>query len=190
MILKVTVASEHFLISYSYSYNNLGQRTRRTESDGSYWSFGYDRLGQVTSGKRFWADFNPVAGQQFEYAFDEIGNRTSTKAGGDENGMNLRPASYSANNLNQYTSRTVPGAVDVMGVALATNTVTVNGNATYRKGEYFRKEISVSNGSVAVWQPITVSAPNETTVSGNVFVPNRCLKERDVSIRGDAIFQE
>ena len=37
---------------------------------------------------------SPVAGQQFEYAFDDIGNRTQTKAGGDENGWNLRPAGY------------------------------------------------------------------------------------------------
>ena len=32
-----------------------------------------------------------------------------------------------ANALNQYTNRTVPGTNDVMGVALATNAVTVNG---------------------------------------------------------------
>src|SRR5271157_3982103 len=65
-------------------------------------------------------------GEQFTYAFDDIGNRTQTQAGGDEHGWNLRTASYSANDLNQYTSRTVPGAVDVIGVATNTATVTVN----------------------------------------------------------------
>ena len=27
-------------------------------------------------GKRYWNDWTPVAGQQFEYGFDDIGNRT------------------------------------------------------------------------------------------------------------------
>jgi hypothetical protein len=35
----------------------------------------YDSLGQVTSGKRAWADGSRVAGQQFDYSFDDIGNR-------------------------------------------------------------------------------------------------------------------
>ena len=65
----------------------------------------------------------------------------------------------------------MPGAVDVMGLELATNTVTVNGNAPYRKGEYFRQQLSVANTSSPVWQSVTVTATNETTVSGNVFVP-------------------
>jgi RHS repeat-associated protein len=159
------------LASFAYVYNAANQRTRSTLADGSYWLYAYDSLGQVKSGKKFWPDGTPVAGQQFEYAFDDIGNRTSTRAGGDNVGQNLRPASYSVNGLNQYTSRDVPGAVDVMGLELATNTVTVNGLTTYRKGEYFRKEVPVSNGSTGVWQSITVSATNETTVSGNQFVP-------------------
>src|SRR5207237_4219949 len=115
-------------------------------------------------------DWTPVAGQQFEYAFDDIGNRTSTKAGGDEHGANLRYASYTANNLNQYTNREVPGFVDIMGLELATNSVTVNGQTPYRRGEYFRAELPVDNSSTALWTNITVAAPNETTVSGNVFV--------------------
>ena len=53
------------------------QRTRVTHADGSYWIYQSDTLGQVTSGKRFWADGTPVAGQQFEYGFDDIGNRQS-----------------------------------------------------------------------------------------------------------------
>ena len=73
----------------------------------------YDSLGQVTSGKKYWSDGAPVPGQQFEYGFDDIGNRTSTKAGGNAVGSALRSASYSANTLNQYTSRDVPNAFDV-----------------------------------------------------------------------------
>ena len=155
--------------SFSYQYNSASQRTLCRLADGSVWLYSYDSLGQLTSAKKFWSDWTPVAGQQFEYAFDDIGNRT--KSGGDEHGENFRVASYHANSLNQYTNRDVPGAVDVMGLELATNTVAVNSQTPYRKGEYFRKEISVNNSSSAVWQSVNVSAPNETAVSGYEFVP-------------------
>ena len=157
--------------SFAYVYNSANQRTLRREADGAYWRYEYDSLGQVKSGKKYWADGTPVAGQQFDYAFDDIGNRTSTKAGGDQSGANLRSATYAANKLNQYSSRTVPGAVDVMGVALATNTVTVDGHSPCRKGEYFRKELSVANTSVPVWKSLTVNAPGETPETRNEFVP-------------------
>jgi RHS repeat-associated protein len=58
-----------------------------------------------------------------------------------------------------------------MGAGFATNTVTVNGQATYRKGEYFRKEVTVANSSTPVWQSITVSAAGQTNIVGNVLVP-------------------
>ena len=93
------------------------------------------------------SDGTPVAGQQFEYGFDDIGNRTSTAAGGDGSGTGLRAASYTPNRLNQYTSRTVPGAVDILGVANPTAAVTVNGVSADRKGEYFRRELGVTNAS-------------------------------------------
>jgi RHS repeat-associated protein len=68
---------------------------------------------------------------------------------------------------------TVPftGAADVIGQELATNSVTVNSVAPYRKGEYFRQQVSVANSSVPVWQSINVAAPNESTITGNIFVP-------------------
>ena len=158
----------------TYHYNSANQRTRNLQPDGSYWVYAYDSLGQVTSGKKYWSDGTPVEGQQFEYSFDDIGNRKSTKSGGDAVGAGLRAASYSVNNLNQYTSRTVPGYVDVIGAADTRSTVTVNGGSSYRKGEYFRKELAVSNGSTNVYPAITNSATfgstNETII-GNVFVP-------------------
>jgi RHS repeat-associated protein len=144
-------------------------------------------------------------GQQFDYAFDTIGNRTQTQAGGDQNGANLRLASYTNNVLhpvrynlrsvlpvlgrkdmlhaawagrmklshgvNQITSRGVPGAVDVMGDALATNSVTVNGLTAYRKVEYFRQQLPVTNTSAPVWQGVTNASPGQTTVTGHLYVP-------------------
>ena len=63
-----------------------------------------------TNGKKFFSDKTEVPGQQFEYGFDNIGNRISST-------VNARSSTYSANVLNQYQSRTVPGAVDIIGTA-------------------------------------------------------------------------
>ncbi len=134
----------------------------------------YDKLGQVTSGKRYWADGTVVAGQQFDYAFDDIGNRSSTKVGGDANGLNQRSATYSANNLNQYTSRTVPAQVSVSGIALPASTMTVNSQATSRKGEYYWGEATANNASAADFLSITSLATFGSTnnsTNGYVFVP-------------------
>jgi len=56
------------------------------------------------------------------------------RRGGDENGWNLRESLYTANLLNQYSQRTVPGYVDILGVAFATNLVYVNSQIANRKG--------------------------------------------------------
>jgi YD repeat-containing protein len=86
-------------ISFAYRYNAASQRTRTTEANGSYWIYQYDSLGQVISGRKYWADSSPVAGQQFEYGFDDIGNRTVAKSGGDETGAGLRSSTHTANAL-------------------------------------------------------------------------------------------
>jgi RHS repeat-associated protein len=158
-------------VSFAYLYNNANQRIQAVLADGSRWIYQYDRLGQVISGKKYWADWTPVAGQQFEYGFDDIGNRTSTKAGGDEAGGSLRPATYSRNLLNQDTSRTVPGYVDIVGIGLATDTISVNSQGPYRKGEYFRKELVVDNTGSSAWTGVSVAASGETTIAGNRFLP-------------------
>src|SRR5437773_1351952 len=100
--------------SLQYQYNDANQRTRVSLEDGSFWIYQYDKLGQVTFGKRYWSDWTRVAGQQFEYSFDDIGNRTSTKAGGDDNSGGLLSANYSGDSLNQYTSLDVAGAADIL----------------------------------------------------------------------------
>ena len=161
-------------VSFDFQMNDANQRTRITHADGSYWIYEYDSLGQVKTGKHYWSDGTPVAGQQNEYAFDDIGNRSSTKEGGDASGANLRSATYTANSLNQYTQRDVPGTNDIIGIANAAATVTVNNSTTYRRGEYYQLAISINNASAAVWQSVTNKATlNSTTntTTGNLFLP-------------------
>jgi RHS repeat-associated protein len=159
------------VVSFAYSYNNANQRIVSRLADGSYWRYQYDSLGEVTSGHKFFSDETPVPGQQFDYSFDTIGNRTQTTRGGDQNGAYQRTANYGANLLNQYTNRDVPGYLDVIGIGLATNTVTVNIQTAWRKGEYFRQELSTANGTTPVWEGVTVAENGQTSVTGSQFVP-------------------
>jgi len=172
-------AASVMLDSHSYAYNNANQRTAVTNTDASRWVYGYDSLGQVTSGKKYWSDGTPVAGEQFTYTFDDIGNRTATQAGGDQFGGNLRSATYSANSLNQYTNRTVPGAVDIIGEATYLATVTVNNLATYRHGNFFRDQLAIDNSAGPAYPSVTnlavlnqgTNADLVATNIGNVFLP-------------------
>src|SRR5207237_4628043 len=109
--------------------------------------------------------------QHLEFEFDDIGNRTSTKGGGDDAGAALRAATYSVNNLNQYTSRDFPGTNDIIGIANANATVTVNGLSTYRRGEYYQKTVSGNNSSTALVFGVT----NKAILSGTTNQTNAFL---------------
>lgn len=164
--LVTTTPGSGTVAGYTYTYNDLDQRTRVTREDNSYWSYSYNDRGELISGKKYWSDNSAVAGQQTEYDFDSLGNRTSTKSGGDAQGLNLREATYTANSLNQYQQRTVPGAVSVFGTANAAATVTVNNQATSRLNDYFYKELLVDNTVSPVYAPVNVFAIR-TGVGGN-----------------------
>jgi RHS repeat-associated protein len=149
----------------------LGFLTRQNTIDTVECGYycGYDSLGQVTNACKYFSDNTPVAGQQFDYTFDSIGNRTQTMAGGDATGTNdLRTASYTNNPLNQITSRDVTGYVNVTGASILPSAVTVNGQTAYRKQEYFWQQLPVNNTNTALWTNITVSGG--LTVTGNVYV--------------------
>jgi RHS repeat-associated protein len=164
------------ITGHTYLYDEIDRRTQATLADGSYWSYTYDDRNEVTSGKRYWADFTPVPGQHFEYGFDTIGNRTEAKTGGDAYGAGLLPASYTNNALNQLMGRSVPSYVDIVGAAtaLATN-VSVNSQvADYRSSEYYWKKLAVANSGGPVWPTVTNTAimSNQTaTVTGHLLVP-------------------
>src|SRR3989442_15349382 len=98
-------------------------------------------------------------------------SRTSTKAGGDQSGAGLRPASYSANSLNQYTNRTVPNAFDVLGIANAAASVTVNSSpADYRRGENFQELLRVDNKSTSFLEKVGGENSSGGTHTGNEVV--------------------
>jgi len=96
-----------------------------------------------------------LAGEQFEYAFDDIGNRRYAGNGGNEWGSGLRYQNYTVNNLNQYSQRTVQGGFDLIGSATNTATVTVNTRTTYRKGDYFRNDYTADNTAGPLYVGLT-----------------------------------
>jgi RHS repeat-associated protein len=159
-------------VNFNYTYNTANQRTKNTLADGSYWIYQFDSLGQVTNGVKHFYDGTLVPGQQFGYLFDDIGNRNKTMAGGDSAGANMRQASYTVNSLNQITARDYPGINDVIGAALATNSVTVNSQTAWRKGEYFWSTINSNNTSTAgaQWENVQAVSGGNTN-SGSLYVP-------------------
>lgn len=135
-----------------YHYDSANRRDAVAQEDTRRWAFGYDDLGQVQSAqKRLADDTTPLLGYDFGYTFDRIGNRTATTVNG-------RAAAYTPEALNQYSQRSVPGAVDVRGEAQPAAVVTVAGLSTTRQGKDFYREVGVANGSSAANPQIAVTA--------------------------------
>jgi RHS repeat-associated protein len=162
-------------IGFSYGYNAANQRVTQNVLDGPHWNYGYDSLGQVTNGTKYWGDNTLVPGEQFGYAYDAIGNRLGVYSGGTSNGAGLRTAGYSPNNLNQYTSRTVPNGLDILGVANPSAAVTVNGaTQDYRRAQFYQKALTVTNSIGAVWLSVTSTSTfsgSSNSVIGSIFIP-------------------
>jgi RHS repeat-associated protein len=187
-ILSSTNISYSPSVSFNYTYNSANQRTAVTNADSSYWAYSYDSLGQVQSGKRYWSDGTPVAGQQFEYGFDDIGNRKTMSAGGDASGVGLRTAGYANDNLNRILQRSVPGFLSVVGTADSASTVTlwtdptagsnvfpgdrVGFSRTSRKGQYFRGELALKNEDGPLWLSITNQAIMNNANNPDLFSTN------------------
>jgi RHS repeat-associated protein len=143
------------VVSFKYQLNSASQRTAITNADGSHWRYGYDSLGQVTSGNKHWADGSSVAGQQFGYQFDDIGNRKSASVAGGESGLTMRDLGYTANVLNQYEKRDISRWIPQSGTANDPSTVTLNDKPTVRQGDYYWGEVYAENSTGPAWLGIT-----------------------------------
>ena len=171
------------VMTQSYARDGFG-RSGAVLNDGTKWSFGYNDRSEVTSTQRRFTggSSQAVGGQQSEYGFDDVGNRTYHRFGGDGSGANLRESIYgAANAFNALTSRTVPGMVELSGEAPAA--LTLRGFAdgqsfslTRQEGERFFGEASVDNAAWSAYTRVKVVGLNTTggiedLVSGARFVP-------------------
>ena len=114
--------------SFTYGYNASNQRVTAALETGESWRYGYDELGQVTSGAKLTATDQVIPGYDFGYRFDDIGNRQSTTTNG-------RAADYVANLLNQYEQREVPRMLDVLGQGPDSAAISVNDLPAVRTGK-------------------------------------------------------
>jgi|GEM_PF-4872593 len=137
----------------SYGFDALNHRVVATQStDGTYWKYDYDSVGEVISGKRYYSS-EPMPGYKFTYNYDGIGNRTSSSGG------NGQPVTYSTNSRNQYTQRTVPTWLDIVGLTNTNAVVSVNSAPSTRSGNWFYYGVPVKypSSSSAAYQPVTVA---------------------------------
>ena len=137
-------------LGHSYGYNSADQRTRATREDGSYWDYAYDTLGQINNAVKRRSDGVARLGQTFAYTYDDIGNRRSAT-------LNNQTATYTADVLNRYVTRTVPSVVPVLGRAAADATVLVNRELTTRQDGWFYTEVAAANTTAPQYVKLDVS---------------------------------
>jgi len=187
------------LRSVDYQLDDLDRRAEGVLNDGTKWDYDYNAKSEVTAAKRKFNSGAFVGGQQFEYAFDDIGNRTQTKSGGDAAGANLQVSSYGdANALNELTTRTVPGVAGVTGKAPAALSLQGFANSqpfslTKQEDDYFFGEAAVNNSAWDVYAKVKVVAKNgaqvDDLVSGSKFVarsPESFIYDADGNLTQDS----
>lgn len=80
--------------------------------------------------------------------------------------------------LNQYTQRTVPGALWVQGDAAVAAGVKINGVAANRHGTFYSTDLTVDNTTNAVYPAVAITGIGTNgatvvtnTVNGHLFAP-------------------
>ncbi|MEI6674935.1 MAG: hypothetical protein WCO57_07135, partial [Verrucomicrobiota bacterium] len=166
-------ASGTHISRHGYTFDGVGCRVRATRENGQRWDYGYDDVGQVTSGvKKFPGGDNavPIPGHAFGYQYDGIGNRTSATHGGTDTGV-----TYTPNPLNQYSNITTEGGRFILGEAPLANDVIINGDTNTpaaRAGGlgFYWKQITGDNSTGPLWSNDSV-ASDGVTITGNTWTP-------------------
>jgi RHS repeat-associated protein len=169
------------LNQYSYQYDAFDRRDRVDLPDQTWWEHDFDDHGQLIDAKRRFVEYDGgqffdryVPGQQFEYDFDDIGNRTQVRSGGDKSGSNLRPSGYAmttSDELNQYASRDITGYLPITGYASIADQVFVDGALADRVQQYFHHEKHWS--SLPKVEDVTISIGTPPVVEQrSVFMPD------------------
>ena len=176
---KMSSSTASVISSHDTTFDGFGRRHTDQVEDNSIWTYDYNDRNELISARRSWADSSIVAGQQYGYVYDNIGNRQTNTFGGDQNGNNLQTNIYAANNLNQYSSETVPGYAQVLGSALGGSVVCVETNRAVVHSNYFCGQVGFSNANSPVWTNVRVAAfglngttpTNVALTNGYVYIP-------------------
>ena len=156
--------------AFGYSNDAAGRRTAISRSgeafgdlSGSTDTYGYNLRSEVVSARRTMGGAS-VRGFDEDFSYDPIGNRIAT-TNYTETGAAV-VSEYTANSLNQYTSRTVPGVAAVRGFADVDATVTVNESPTWRLGEYFFGSDEFDNSQSSVDAALVTAAALASPTNG------------------------
>lgn len=103
--------------------------------------------------KDFWILESYFSGWVLKSSYDQIGNRIRSDLGKWD-----RQFVYTANNVNQYTQRTVPAEFPVFGTAHTGATVEVNGSLADRYAAYYSAVVALTNSVEAQYKKVTVEA--------------------------------
>jgi len=167
--------------SFTYAYDNLGRRVSKLETGalfarypagGLVDAYSYDTKSEVTGDQAYQSTnptspTNPVLGRGFAFAYDPIGNRTTSS-------VDTQQTSYSTNALNQITSRVVPGYYPASGFAPIGATVTLNGTAIPSgqfSGQYYLENVSANNSGGPLWLTAQLSSSLGGSATANAFLP-------------------
>ncbi|MCX6878737.1 MAG: RHS repeat-associated core domain-containing protein [Verrucomicrobia bacterium] len=161
------------LSRHGYTLDAAGRRIRATRENGQRWDYGYDDVGQVTSGVKKFPDTTAIPGHAFSYQYDGIGNRTSATHGGTGTDVTYTPSA-----LNQYTEIETEGGRFILGEAPLANDVFINGDTTAadRAGGlgFYWKQITGNNSTGPLWSNDSVVSDG-VTITGNTWTPQNSV---------------
>ena len=170
--------------SHDFSINAMNRREAAQRQDGSKWSYGYNDRGEVTSAAKQDHANIPEPGKQFAFAFDGLGNRTSSTVSSLNDNEVLRSTGYTPNELNQYEEIThpSPGWLVLRGSANAEASVTIDGEPpdfTVGLRWFFERSVVNSAGPVRRVAEIIATRPTgglnngpvTTKRQGALFIP-------------------
>lgn len=172
------------LSGHDYTLDEMNRRTAALRQDGSKWTYGYNSRGEVTSAAKEDAAQIPEPGKQYGFAFDGLGNRTSSTVSSVADNEVLRTTGYTANELNQYTeiAHPQPGWLVLSGSANPAASVSIDGSPpTLRAGPLWHYEKSVDNSAGAIRRVAEIiathpdggsnNAPITAQHKGTLFIP-------------------
>ncbi len=173
-----SAAAGQILSKAAYILDAKGRRQSLFREDGTRWDFGYNSRDEVETGAKRQSNGNLLAGRQFSYEYDDVGNRKTARFGGDGNGANLRTIGYTANSVNQYTSLTHPGIAQLLGYSPDAGAITATPGqqgSTTIQGNFWRAEVSENNSTTGKWAEVeaqqdVLGAP-ETIGQGKLWIP-------------------
>lgn len=116
------------IASVGHKYDSAGRRDDAQREDGTWWDYSYNDRSEITGAIKRTSANDLVPGLSFGYTYDDMGNRATSTSG---TGTGASPRTYGRNRLNQYTSLTHDGRVNVLARADTSLTANTPTNATH-----------------------------------------------------------